>query len=142
MAQGDITIFNTFKELLMEGEFDLTQDTIKVALLSSYAPDIDSHTVFDDVNANEESGTGYTAGGETLANVTVTQDDSDDEGVFDADDVTWEGLDVGTPAYAIIYKDTGNAATSPLIAMVELGVASNGQDYTIQWGAEGIVNLT
>lgn len=142
MAEGDITVYNNFKELLMEGGIDLVNDTIKVALLSSYTPDVDTHDMWDDVSANEESGTGYTAGGATLASKTVTQDDTDDEGVFDAADVTWSGLDVGTPAYAIIYKDTGTPSTSPLIAMVELGVASNGQDYTIQWAAEGIINLT
>ncbi len=142
MAEGDITVYNNFKEILMEGSIDLLNDTIKVALLASYTPDIDTHENWDDVSSTEESGTGYTAGGETLANVTVTQDDTDDEGVFDADDVTWNSLDVGTPAYAIIYKDSGSPSTSPLIAMVELGVASNGQDYTISWGSEGIINLT
>lgn len=142
MAEGDITVYNTFKELLMEGSLDLLTDTIKVALVTGYTPDVDLHLNWDDVSASEESGTGYTAGGETLANKTVTQDDTDDEGVFDADDVTWTGLDVGTPSHAIIYKDTGTPSTSTLIAYVELGVASTGQDYTIQWGAEGIVNLT
>lgn len=142
MAEGDITVYNNFKEALMEGSIDLLNDTIKVALLASYTPDIDAHDTWDDVSSTEESGTGYSAGGETLANVTVTQDDTDDEGVFDADDVTWSGLDVGTPSHAIIYKDSGTPSTSPLIAYVELGVASNGQDYTISWGAEGIINLT
>lgn len=142
MAEGDITIYNNFKEILMEGAIDLVNDAIKVALVTGYTIDVDAHEHWDDVAANEESGTGYTAGGETLANPTVTQDDTDDEGVFDADDVTWSGLDVGTPSHAIIYKDSGTPATSPLIAAVELGVASNGQDYTIQWGAEGIINLT
>lgn len=142
MAEGDITIYNNFKEILMEGSIDLVSDTVKVALVTGYTIDVDAHDNWDDVSANEESGTGYTAGGEALANKTVTQDDTDDEGVFDADDVTWSGLDVGTPSHAIIYKDSGTPSTSPLIAAVELGVASNGQDYTIQWGAEGIINLT
>lgn len=142
MAEGDITIYNHFKELLLEGGVDLLNDTIKAALVTGYTVDIDAHDHWDDVSASEESGTGYTAGGATLGNKTVTQDDTDDEGVFDADDVTWSGLDVGTPSHAILYKDTGTPSTSPLIAAVELGVASNGQDYTIAWAAEGILNVS
>jgi hypothetical protein len=42
----------------------------------------------------------------------------------------------------VIYKDTGVAGTSALIAHVELGTASNGGDYTIAWNATGIATLT
>ena len=140
MAEGDGAIYNNFKEQVMEGEFDLADDTIKVGLLASYTPDIDSHTQWSDVSGTEESGTGYSAGGETLASKTVTQDDSNDRGVFDATDLTWSGLDVGTPAYAIMYDDTH--ASDLLIAYWELGRASNGGDYTLQWNASGIILLT
>ena len=140
MAEGDGLIYNNFKEQVMEGEFDLADDTIKVALLASYTPDIDTHDEWSDVSGTEESGTGYTAGGEELASKTVTQDDGNDRGVFDAADVTWSGLDVGTPAYAVMYDDTH--ANDLLIACWELGRASNGGDYTLQWNASGIILLT
>lgn len=140
MAEGDGAIYNNFKEQVMEGVFNLLTDTIKVALVTGYTPDIDVHDDWADVSANEESGTGYTAGGETLGSVTVTQDDTNDRGVFDGADVTWTGLDVGTPSHAIMYDDTH--ASDLLIAYWEVTTASNGGDYTLQWNASGIITLT
>jgi len=142
MAEGDITFYNNYKEALMNGAApDLDTDTIKVALVTAHTPDIDAHDFFDDVSGDEVSGTGYTAGGEALGSKSVTQDNVDDEGVFDAADVTWTGLDVGTPSHAIIYEDTGTPGTSTLIAYMEISTASNGGNYTIQWAAEGIINI-
>lgn len=140
MAEGDGAIYNNFKEQVMEGAFNLLTDTLKVILVTGHTPDIDAHTGYADVSANEESGTGYTAGGETLASVTVVQDNTNDRGVFDAADVTWTGLDVGTPSHAILYDDTH--ASDLLIAYWEVTTASNGGNYTLQWNASGIILLT
>jgi hypothetical protein len=140
MAEGDGAIYNNFKEQVMNGEFDLTDDTIKVGLVTGHSPDIDTHTQWSDVSGDEESGTGYSAGGETLGSKAVTQDNDNDRGKFDAGDVTWSGLDVGTPSHAIMYDDTH--ASDLLIAYWELSTASNGGDYTLQWHANGIILLT
>jgi len=140
MAEGDGAIYNNFKHQVMEGEFDLLNDTIKVGLVTGHSPDIDLHTQWSDVSGNEESGSGYSAGGETLANAAVTMDTDNDRGKFDGDNVTWTGLDVGTPSHAIMYDDTH--ASDLLIAYWELTTASNGGDYTLQWGANGIILLT
>jgi len=140
VAEGDGTIYNNFKHQVMEGEFDLLNDTIKVALVTGHSPDIDTHTQWSDASGDEESGTGYSAGGETLGSVAVTMDTDNDRGKFDGADVTWSGLDVGTPSHAIMYDDTH--ASDLLIAYWELSTASNGGDYTLQWGANGIILLT
>jgi hypothetical protein len=55
---------------------------------SAYTPDQDAHDFRDDVT-NKVSGTGFTASGQALANKAVTADNTDNEGVFNADDVTW-----------------------------------------------------
>lgn len=142
MAEGDGAIYNNFKEQLLLGELDLGNgaDTLKLILVTGHSPDIDTHAVLTDVSGDEESGTGYTAGGETLTNQAVTQDDANDRAKFDADDVTWTGLDVGTPSHCILYDDTH--ASDYLIAYWELTTASNGGDYTIQWHSDGILLLT
>lgn len=135
-------IFNSFKKGLMDGSLDLANDTIKVMLVtSSYSPDADLHDFKDDVTG-EVSGAGYTAGGEALSNKSVTQDNTDDEGVFDADDVTWSNSTI-TARGAVIYKDTGVAGTSPLICYIDFGAdkSSDNADFTIQWNSEGILNL-
>lgn len=135
-------IYNSFKKKIMDGSIDLDTDTIKVALVtSSYTPDQDAHDFFDDVT-NEVSGTGYTAGGASLANKAVTADNTDNEGVFDADDVTWSTSTI-TARGAVIYKSTGTASTSALICYLDFGSdkTSTAGNFTIQWNAEGILNL-
>jgi hypothetical protein len=135
-------IYNNFKKLIMNGGIDLDTDTIKVALVtSSYTPDQDAHDFFDDVT-NEVTGTGYTAGGATLANKAVTADNTDNEGMFDADDVTWSSSTI-TARGAVVYKSTGTASTSALICYIDFGSdkTSSAGDFIIQWNAEGILNL-
>lgn len=135
-------IYNSFKKKIMDGSIDLDTDTIKVALVtSSYTPDQDTHDFFDDVT-NEVSGTGYSAGGASIANKAVTADNTDNEGVFDADDVTWSTSTI-TARGAVIYKSTGTASTSALICYLDFGSdkTSTAGNFTIQWNAEGILNL-
>lgn len=118
-------------------------DTIKVALLTSaYTPSATTHDFFDDIT-NEVSATGYTAGGATLT-VTTSQDNTDNEGVMDATDTTWTITSSLTFRYAVIYKSTGTASTSPLIALIDFGVDKNidNEVLTLTWAAEGILNLT
>ena len=136
-------IQNTFKQRIMNGSIDLDTDTIKVMLLdNSHTQNVDTHEFIDDVSGDEVSGTGYTAGGATLSNKAVTVDNTDNEGVIDADDVTW-GSSTITARYAAIYKDTGTPSTSPIIAIIDFGSdkSSSAGDFTISWAAEGILNL-
>lgn len=145
MAEGDGAIYNNFKHQVMEGEFDLLNDTLKMILVSGHTPNIDTHTQYSDVSADEYgTGSGYTAGGATLASVTVTVDNTNDRGVFDAGDLTWSSLGAlspATPSDCILYDDTH--ASDLLIAYWELGTtATNGGDYTLQFGANGIILLT
>ena len=149
MAEGDGQIYNNFKEQVMEGVFNLAtgEDAIHITLHTAYTPDIDSHTVWADVSGTEYStADGYTAGGKTLASQDVTQDDTNDRGVFDGDDVTWTSLGPltpATPSHAIMWDDTPVSPADPLIAYWELGTTTtNGGDYTLQWHADGILLLT
>ena len=137
------TFYNSYKLNCLDGAIDLENDTIKVALCtSSYTPDIDSHGFFDDIT-NEVAGTGYTAGGQALAGKTTTQDNTNDEGNFDATDTTWSTSTI-TARYGVLYKDTGTLATSPLICYIDFGEdkISSGGDFTLQWNADGIINLS
>lgn len=140
MAQGDGALYNEFKEELLLGNIDMDGHTFKVILVTGYTPNIDSHNGLSDVSASEESGTGYTAGGATLAGKAVTKDTVNDRAKFDADDVTWTGLHVGTPSHAILYDDTH--ASDCLVAYWEVTTATNGGNYTLQFGANGVLILT
>jgi hypothetical protein len=119
---------------------DFDTDTIKVMLTTStYTPSATGHAAKNSVT-NEVSGTNYTAGGATLGTVSVV--DSTGTITFDAADVTWTQNAGGfsTARYAVIYKDTGTAATSTLIGWIDFG-ADKGNvagDLTIQWGGSGV----
>lgn len=147
MAEGDGVIYNNFKEQVMEGAFNLASggDTLKVILLNGHTPDIDIHTQYSDISANEYgSGSGYTVGGLALSGQDVTQDNTNDLGKFDANDPTWPSLgplSPNTPSHLALYDDSH--INDLLIAIWELGVtATNGGDYTIEWGANGIITLS
>lgn len=136
-------LYNSAKKKLMDGSIDIDTDTIKLALTtSSYTPDIDAHDFFDDIT-NEVTGTGYSAGGYTLANKSVTVDTTNDRAVFDADDVTSTNTTV-TFRYGIIYKSTGTAATSPLIAVIDFSANKvySAETVLIQWSSTGIFYLS
>lgn len=64
--------YGSFPAKALNKEVDFDTDTVKVALCTSaYTPAPDTHDYFNDIT-NEVAGTGYTAGGATLASKTVT----------------------------------------------------------------------
>lgn len=142
--------FNNGKEQFLSGAINLVSDTIKVALFpSTFSANIDTQEWFSNISGSQvsSSGTGYTAGGLALAGKTVTQNNTTDKGVFDANDLTFSSVTLtGANAvrYAVLYKDTGTPSTSPLIAQFDFGSdqAPNGVDFTIVWNAAGILDLS
>lgn len=136
-------IYNSFKRDIMNGSIDLDTDTIKAMLVTStYSPNVDTHTKRSDIT-NEVSGSGYTAGGATLASAAVTVDNTDDEGVFDATDTAWAASTI-TARGAVLYKSRGGASSADeLIAYIDFSTdqISTAGTFTIQWAAEGILNL-
>lgn len=137
-------IYNTFKQEIMKGTLDLVNDVVKIALLNNTHTFVAENDGWADVSVNEISGTGYTAGGATLASKAVTVDDTDDEGVFDAADVSWASASF-TAYHAVIYDDTVTTPTADqLICSIDFGGAQTvtSATFTIQFAAEGIVNIT
>lgn len=136
MASG---IYNTMKAELMKKLHDFVNDTIKVALMNNSHTFTAENDVWTDVSANQASGTGYSSPGANLASKAVTTDDTDDEGVFDAADLTWSTATI-TAYHAVIYNDT---VSDTLIGSIDFGGAqsSSAGDFTIAWPAEGIINI-
>ena len=153
MAEGDGLIYNNFKETIMHGVYNLANagDELHITLHTSYVPNIDAaHSVWADAGVSStEYGTadGYTALGKILANQAVTQDDANDRADLDADDVTWTSLGALTPATpsdAILWDTAPTSPQAdPLICYWELGsTATNGGDYKLEFGTNGILLLT
>lgn len=123
--------------------FDWDTDTIKCALAtSSYTPDQDAHDFFNDITNELTTANGYTAGGATLTAAAPTYDTATNQARLDANDTVWTATESGiTARYAIVYKSTGSAATSPLIGWVDFGAnntAAAGAKFTIEWDAVGL----
>ena len=109
---------------------------------STYTPLATTHDFFNDVT-NEVSGTNYTAGGATLGSPTLTE--SSGTVKFDASDVTWAQNAAGfaDARYAVIYKSTGVASTSPLIGYIDFASDKGNVsgDLTLVWGVSGIFTV-
>jgi hypothetical protein len=128
---------------LLQGLHDFTAstgDSFKVALYTSSATLDATTTVYS--TTNEVSGTGYTAGGAELTEITPTS--SGTTAFIDFGDLTWSSATL-TARGALIYNATnGNRA----VAVLDFGsdkVSTNG-DFTIQMPAadasNAIVRLT
>jgi len=116
---------------------------IKLAYMATtYTPDAGTHQYYSDISASVASG----APTETLAGVDVRIDTVNSRVEVDANDVTEASVTTLTDKF-VIYKDTGVAATSPLIVCVDIteGILGpvNGT-LALTFNAEGIfaINAT
>jgi len=117
----------SFKEDLFNKLQDLDTDTIKIALYTSSATLDASTTAY--TATNEVTGTGYSAGGETLANSTVAT--SGTTAYVDFDNPEWTSASF-TTAGALIYNDT-------LAGKNAIAVLNFGGDFTVTAGTFRIV---
>ncbi|MDQ7832029.1 MAG: hypothetical protein RDU30_09865 [Desulfovibrionaceae bacterium] len=136
-------IFNSFREYMADGTFDLDGDTLKCALLtSSYTPDATDAVLADLSGEVSSTETGYTTGGATLTDVTWTR--SGATVTLDAANPAWTSASF-TARYAAIYKSgTANSITNPLICLLDFGsdkTCSNGT-FTVAFNASGILTLS
>lgn len=107
----------SFKQELLTGTHDFTNstgNTFKIALYDNNASFTAATTAY--TATNEVSGTGYTATGETLTNVTPTS--SGTTAFTDFADVTWSSATI-TARGALIYNDT--AAGDPSVVVLDFG---------------------
>ena len=113
-------IFNRCLEQWAKGTIDFDTDTFKAMLTtSSYAENKDTHDFRDDVT-NEVTGTGYTAGGNTVT-VTVTLDTANDRVDISLGGTTWTTSTI-TARKAVYYKSRGGASSADeIIAYNDFG---------------------
>lgn len=134
-------ILNNFKKALLDSRLS-GADLYMMLLTSSHTTNIDTMDFIDDVNTNEITGTGYTAGGKQVANEATSQDNTDDEGVLDSDDLVWTASSF-TARYAVLYDKTGVASTSRIWAIYDLGANKtvDGGSFTLVVNSEGLINI-
>lgn len=138
-----VAAYGLAQQSLANAEIDFDTDTIKVMLCtSSYTPNQDTHQYKSSVT-NEVTGTGYTAGGATLASKTVTYTSGTNTITLDAADPSWTSSTI-TARFAVFYKSTGTDSTSPLICYWNFGAdqISTAATFTLQINASGIITLS
>jgi hypothetical protein len=119
-------IYPKAKEKMMSGTINIPTDTIKVALIDTGA------YTYSDAHEFYSSVAGVVGTPQTLGSKTVT------DGVLNGGSVTYTAVTGNSVEAIIIYKDTGTAGTSPVIAYIDtasagLPVTPNGGNITINW---------
>jgi hypothetical protein len=140
-------IYNNFKAESAKANIDLDGDDIRLALLMSnttFDTENDGKVYVDDFTTLDEcDGANYVR--KALANEAVNKDDGNDRAEFDADDVTWSALGVGTrqTVGVLVYKHVIDDTDSLVIAFIEFAAAvtHDGTDFVIEWNVEGILQL-
>ena len=125
---------NSFKTELLGGTHDLDTDTIKIALFTSSASLDASTTAYS--STNEVSGTGYTAGGNTLSGATISLSGS--TAIVDFTDTTWSSATI-TARGALIYN---SSKSDKAIAVLDFGSdkSSTNGDFTVVFPAADASN--
>lgn len=124
----------SFKKELMEAKHDFTTstgDTYKLALYDNNASFTAATTAY--TATNEISGTGYTAGGGTLTNVTPTT--SSTTALTDFADLTFSTATITDARGALIYNTTAGSGTGTTntVLVLDFGSdkSSSAGDFTI-----------
>jgi len=115
------------KERILSGSVNFLTDTLKVALIKdTYPQNLTTDEYYTSISAYVLDTP------ETITSPSVAL------GVFDAADVTFTAVLTGdTSEGVVIYKDTGVAGTSPLLAYIDnitgFPLATNGGDISVQF---------
>jgi len=141
---GTTGAYNVAKFQLATKQLDLSSADLRVLLVASgyvFNPD---HRVVSDITS-ELSGTGYLR--QQLQTISVVEDDVNNVVTFDAADMLWAGANFtgGAVDAAIIYIESSNTdSLRQLVCSVNLNpkITTAGSNYTVSWGANGILRLS
>jgi hypothetical protein len=129
--------YTHFKDVCLD-DLDWNTTPLKIALVEdSYTLSL-AHTLASDVLISHEcSGAGYTAGGNTLAGLTITN------GQVAVNPSAWTGLTVNV-RYVLLYASgTIHGLTNPVLLLFDLGSILNlsAVDWTFSWTSNVIYEL-
>lgn len=121
----------SFKQALLDGEMDFSSDTsqtFKIALYTSSATLSAATTAY--TTSNEVSGTGYSAGGNTLT-ISTNPTTSGTTAFLSFSNTTWSTASI-TARGALIYQSGGS---NPAVAVLDFGgdKTSTAGDFQIQF---------
>lgn len=126
------SLYAKYKEKALSGTVDLTSTTLKLVLIDTtlYTRNLSTHEFLSDIPSGARVATTS-----ALASKTVTA------GAFDSADPSFIAVTGAVSGQLAMYKDTGSAATSPLICNYDtatnLPVTPNGGDIAVAVNASG-----
>ena len=132
-------LYGLGREKFLRGEVSWNTHDIKVVLVKTsggYSVNIDTHEFLSSINVGDRVATSGNLGTKSTT-----------LGVANAGNVTFTAVTGDACGAVVIYRDSGDPATSPLIAYIDtatgLPVTPNGGDITIEWdtGANKIFKL-
>ena len=142
MASSNLS---NFPRNLVLGRHNLGSDSLKVMLVSSVPSEanLDAWVSRADVT-NEVTGSGYTAGGIAQAYTLDALDTTNNRQPVTLTDITngWGPTATFSAAGAIIYKNSGSAATDYLMFFVDFGgnVSCSAGTYSITYSSKFYAN--
>lgn len=131
-------LYDKARQKFLDADIDWSAHDIKGVLvdLALYTPDFAADEFLSAIAAGARVATSANLTGKTST-----------AGVADADDVTFSTVSGATVEVLVLYRDTGVAATSPIIAYIDtatgLPVTPSGGDVIVQFdgGANKIFKL-
>jgi len=132
----------SFKVALLNGEMDFSSDTSQVFKIALYTSDADLGADTETYSTtNEVTGTGYTAGGNTLViSTNPTDGGSGTTAYLGFSNTTWTDATI-TARGALIYKADG--VTNPAVAVLNFGDSdktSTAGDFQVQFPTADATN--
>lgn len=147
------TVYNRGKYLITSGGVVWGTTDVRALLIkttdngalpsSSWDVDLNDVAALLNVsNIDELTGTGYVR--KTMAGFTVTEDDTGNQSIMDANDITWTGIDAGTARAIVVYKYNASDSSAELISIHDTNFpkVTNGGDLTVQWPSTGVITGT
>lgn len=113
-----------------------------ITLVSDAAtPNFDTMDFWDDLSANEVTGTNWAAGGVALTGTEITL--ASGTLTFDATDVSVASTTITDAMAAVLRTSVGTAATDQLVGLWDFvnAVSTSNGTFGIQWNATGLVTL-
>jgi len=129
-------VYDKALEAFGKGQINFSSDTIKVQLVdkTQYTASQSADQYFSTLASGAKVGTAV-----ALSGMTVTG------GVFKASNVTFTALSGANVTAFVVYKDTGDSATSPLILYMDTGynfpLSPLGVDTELHWPTSGIFKI-
>lgn len=121
-------LFDKARERYLLGQLNWSTDSIKAVLVDSgaYTVNLTAHEFLSDIGTTARIATSGDFTGKATAG-----------GAADANDVTFSSVTGASIEAIVLYRDTGTASTSPLIAWIDtatgLPITPNGGDIIVTW---------